>query len=127
MLINNKLVYKNATYYGILIEKETGLLAQSEATILLYDTGEMYYDESPISIQKLDIQFLPKGSIIGTPFSMDMTINTDNQLNMNMKLDIADIDYVYDLIDKSDKYLSKEVRDILKQTKRDLKINKCIN
>ena len=127
MLINNKLVYKNATYYGILIEKETGLLAQSEATILLYDTGEMYYDESPISIQKLDIQFLPKGSTIGTPFSMDMTINADNQLNMNMKLDIADIDYVYDLIDKSDKYLSKEMRDILKQTKRDLKINKCIN
>lgn len=127
MLINNKLVYKNAKYYGILIEKETGLLTQSEVTILLYDTGDMYYDESPISIQKMDIQFLPKGSTIGTPFSMNMTINTDNQLNMSMKLDIADIDYVYDLIDKSDKYLSKEMRDILKQTKRDLKINKCIN
>ncbi len=127
MLINNKLTYKNTRYYGILIEKEIGLLAQSEVRILLYDTDQVYYDESPISIHKLDKQFLPKDATVGTPFVIEMNINTNDTLSMSMKLDIADVDYVYDLIDKSDKYLSKDMRDILKQVKRDYKIDKCIN
>ena len=130
MLINNKLLYKDARYYGILIETPAGTLADPECRILLYDTDPGFYDESPISIQIIDRQFLPKNATLGMPFMIEMNINNRDmvgEFSMNMSLKDADINVVYDLILSADKYLSISMREILKQTMRDYKITKCIN
>lgn len=128
MLINNKLLYKDARYYGILIENQTGPLSDTESRILLYDTDPGFYDESPVSIHLIDRQFLPKDAKLGMPFVIEMHINKDMiGSSMNMSFKEFDINVVYDLILSADKYLSVSMREILKQTMRDYKITKCIN
>jgi hypothetical protein len=120
MLINNKLVYKNATYYAVLIEKETGILASTEARILLYDTSEQIFDESPISVEKIDTQFLPAKATLGYAFEITMTINSEHR-NMSMSISETNHDDVYQLFYASD-YISTEMKTILKQIRRDIKI-----
>ncbi len=120
MLINNTLVYKNATYYAVLIEREKGVLASTEARILLYDTSEQVFDDSPISVQKIDTQFLPKKATLGYAFEITMTVNSDDR-TMNMNISETDLDNVYNLLYISD-YLSAEMKTILQQIRRDIKI-----
>lgn len=127
MLINNKLLYKDARYYGILIENQIGPL-YPESRILLYDTSPFYDDESTISIHLIDSQFLPDNAKLGMPFVIEMNINKDMiGSSMNMSLKEADVKIVYDLILSADKYLSASMLEILKQTMRDYKITKCIS